>query len=109
MYHFAIMVLSALALVKVVDFVVDQMTGFERMRSLLTFIGGIGAVWALDYSLFDAWGVGVRSEWIGIWMTGFMVAGVTVVWRAAFSHLTHHNSPLDEPLGDHHPLLERVS
>lgn len=108
MYHFAIVVLSALALVKVVDFVVDQMSGLERMRSLLTFIGGIGAMWALDFSLFEAWGVDVRTDWMGIWATGFLVAGMTVVWRAAFSFLTQHKSPLDEPLGDHHPLLQRV-
>ena len=45
MYHFAIVVLMALALVKVVDFIVDQASGFERMRSVLTFVGGIGAMW----------------------------------------------------------------
>lgn len=108
MYHFAVVALLALALVKVVDFVVDQMSGFERMRSLLTFIGGIGAVWAIDYSLFRAWDIDVRTTWLGIWMTGFMVAGATVVWRAAFSYLTQHKSPVDESLGDHHPIIERL-
>ena len=109
MYHFAIVVLMSLALVKAVDFVVDQSAGFERMRSILTFIGGIGAMWAMDYSLFRAWGVEVTSDWMGVWATGFIVAGLTVVWRAVFSYLTHHRSPVDEPLGDHHPILERVA
>lgn len=109
MYHFALMAFMALALVKTVDFVVDQMKGLEKMRSLLTFAGGIGTVWMLDYSLFRSWDVAVRDDTLGIWITGFMVAGATVVWRAMFSYLTHHTSPIDESLGDHHPILERVS
>ena len=109
MYHFALVAFMALALVKTVDFVVDQMSGLEKMRSLPTFAGGIGTMWLLDYSLFDAWAVEIRDATLGIWITGFIVAGMTVVWRAAFSYLTHHNSPIDETLGDHHPLLERVS
>lgn len=109
MYHFAIITLMALALVKVVDFVVDQFSGLERMRSVLTFVGGIGTMLVVDYSLFRAWGVDLTSDWMGVWLTGFMVAGLTVVWRAMFSYLTHHQSPIDEPLGDHHPILERVS
>ena len=109
MYHFGLIVLMALALVKLVDFVVDQNAGLERMRSLLTFAGGIGFMWMLDYSLFESWGVAVREQWMGLWATGFIVAGTTVVWRGVFSYLTHHQSPIDESLGAHRPLLERVS
>lgn len=109
MYDFALVAFMALALVKTVDFVVDQVSGLERMRSLLTFAGGIATMWLLDYSLFAQWDVAIRDETLGIWVTGFMVAGVTVVWRAMFSYLTHNTSPIDETLGDHHPLLERVS
>lgn len=109
MYHFAIITLMALALVKVVDFLVDQMSGMQRMRSALTFVGAVGTMVLIDYSLFESWGITIDNDWLGAWLTGFMVAGLTVVWRGAFSYLTHHQSPIDEPLGDHHPLLERVS
>lgn len=109
MYDFTIVALMALALVKTVDFLVDQMPGFERMRSFLTFVGGIGAALALDYSLFRSWGIDISTEWMGTWLTGFMFAGVTSVWRAMFSYLTHQRSPMDESLGDHHPMLQRVS
>ena len=109
MYHFAIIALMALALVKVVDFVVDQRPGFERMRSALTFVGGVGTMVLIDYSLFRSWSIELTRDWMGVWLTGFMVAGSTVVWRGLFSYLTHHRSPIDESLGDHHPLLERVS
>ena len=77
MYHFALVAFMALALVKTVDFVVDQMSGLEKMRSLLTFAGGIGTMWLLDYSLFDAWAVEIRDATLGIWITGFIVAGMT--------------------------------
>lgn len=109
MYEFTMLAMLALALIKVVDFLVDQMAGLERMRSTMTFIGAVGGMYALDFSLFRAWGLEVSSDWMGVAATGFMVAGITVAWRAVFSYVTHQTSPLDESLGDHHPLLERVA
>ena len=48
MYHFAIVALLALATVKLVDFLAGNLPSVERLRSLLTFIVGVAAVWALD-------------------------------------------------------------
>ena len=53
MYDFAVVALLALGVVKVVDFLTDSIGQLQRMRSVLTFLAGLGAVWALDYSLFD--------------------------------------------------------
>ena len=75
MYDFAVVVMLALAVVKVVDFLADSVGQLTRMRSVLTFLGGLGAVWALDYSLFDRFNIAVRSHASGVWMTGFMVCG----------------------------------
>jgi hypothetical protein len=91
----------ALAVVKVVDFLADSVGQLTRMRSVLTFLGGLGAVWALDYSLFDRFDIAVRSHVSGIWMTGFMVCGATVAWRAMFAWLTHDRAEGDETLGVH--------
>ena len=104
MYHFAIVALLALATLKLVDFVVDNLTVLERFRSLCTFIVGIGAVLFLDYSLFDGFGVDVRDQDTGVWITGFVVAGLTVPWRAMFSWLTHEKAMGDESLGHHSPM-----
>jgi len=101
MYDFAVVALLAIALVKVVDFLTDSIGPLERMRSVLTFLGGFGAVWALNYSLFDGFGISVRSHAAGVWMTGFMVCGATVAWRALFAYLTHDRAEGDETLGVH--------
>ncbi len=104
MYHFAILVLLALATVKVTDFLVDLLGDRDGMRSLLTFVLAVGAVWMMDYSLFDGWGVALRDRTIGVWMTGFMVAGGTSAVRAMFGFLTHDRATVDETLGEHRRL-----
>jgi hypothetical protein len=101
MYDFAVVALLALAVVKVVDFLTDSIAPLARMRSVLTFLGGLGAVWALDYSMFDGFGIAVRNRSTGIWMTGFIVCGATVAWRAMFAWLTHDRATGDETLGSH--------
>ena len=104
MYHFAIVALLALATLKLVDFLVDNIPGLERFRSLGTFLIAMGAVWMLDYSLFDGFAIDVRDHNTGIWMTGFFVAGLTVPWRAMFAWLTHEKATTDETLGHHSPM-----
>jgi hypothetical protein len=61
-------------------------------------------VWLLDFSMFVEWGIGVRTYAMGVWMTGFMVAGFTVAWRAVFGYLTHDRATQDETLGQHREL-----
>jgi len=104
MYHFAIVAMLALGTLKLVDFVVDNVNGLERFRSLFTFIVAVGAVWTLDYSLFDGFGIAVRDRDTGMWITGFLVAGMTVPWRAMFAYLTHEKATGDETLGQHSPM-----
>ncbi len=104
MYHFAIVAMLALASVKLVDFLTDNLELLHRFRGLLTFVVAIGGVWFLDYSLFDGFGVAVRDRDMGMWITGFMVAGMTVPWRAMFGWLTHDHATKDETLGEHLPI-----
>lgn len=108
MYQFAIVALLALGTLKLVDFLAENVNILAQMRSLLTFVIGIVAVWMLDYSLFDGFGVAVRNHTTGVWITGFMVAGLTVPWRALFSYLTHDHATRDETLGERQPLRRAV-
>ena len=101
MYDFAVVAMLGLAVVKVVDFVADTVPQLHRMRSVLTFLAGLGAVWALDYSLFDRFDIAIRNRSTGVWMTGFIVCGSTVAWRAMFAWLTHDRAEGDESLGVH--------
>jgi hypothetical protein len=99
MYQFAIVALLALAVVKVVDFIDGAVPAISGFRSLFTFIGSLAAVWALDYSVFDGFGVTVRDANMGLLMTGFIVAGLTSPWRALFGWMTHDRAAADETLG----------
>lgn len=104
MYHFAVITLLALATLKLVDFATDNVGALSRFRSLLTFVVGIGAVWLLDYSLFEGFAIDIRDRDVGVWVTGFVVAGLTVPWRALFAWFTHAKAMGDETLGDHAPM-----
>ncbi len=101
MYHFAIVALMALAVVKTVDFLTDTLAMLRPYRSLMTFALAVAAVIVADYSLFAGFDIAVRDETLGTWLTGFMVAGLTVPWRAVFGWLTHDKAASDETLGDH--------
>ena len=75
-----------------------------RNHSLLTFVVAIGTVLALDYSMFEGWDTGIRDRTFGLWVTGFVVTGMTVPWRALFTYLTHDRAMADETLGTHLPM-----
>jgi|GEM_PF-1371833 hypothetical protein len=110
MYQFAIVVLLALATVKLVDFVVDFLPGDRGlMRSLLTFIVAIGGVIALDYSMFTGWDIAIRNQKTGVIITGLVVAGSTSAWRALFGYLTHDRATSDETLGESRASLRKVA
>ena len=104
MYTFAIVALMALATVKLVDFLGDNVPVLHRMRSLVTFVVAIGGVVWLDWSMFESFGTAIRDRDLGVWITGFCVAGMTVPWRAVFGYLTHDHAKSDETLGHHSPL-----
>jgi hypothetical protein len=109
MYDFALVALLALAVLKVVDVLTDNVEALQRFRSLLTIAFGVGAVLWLDYSLFDGFGVAIDDRDAGLWITGFMVAGMTVPWRAVFGFLTHDRATGDETLGHRTPMIKRAA
>jgi hypothetical protein len=109
MYDFAVVVLLALAALKLVDFLTNAVPQVQPMRSLLTFVVAVGGTVLLDYSVFRAWGIDIRSATVGTWVTGFIVAGLTVPWRALFGFLTHDRATGDETLGEHGTPIVRAA
>ena len=105
MYDFAIVALLALATVKLVDFLTDAIPQLRSLRSLMTFVIAVGSTLLIDYSVFKGWGIGIRNDTVGTWVTGFIVAGMTVPWRALFAYLTHDRARADETLGDQTPSV----
>ena len=87
MYHFAVTILLGLALFKVVDLCEDLLPKLVKFHTLATMVLAIAGVWALDYSMFDGFGIGFREHWMSVGLMGLVVAGTTSVWRAAFHWL----------------------
>jgi hypothetical protein len=104
MYTFAVVALLALATVKLVDFLGDNVPVLHRMRSLVTFVVAVGATLILDFSMFDGFQTAIDDRDVGMWITGFCIAGMTSCWRAVFGWLTHDHAMRDETLGHHQPL-----
>ena len=104
MYDFAIVALLALATLKLVDFLTDAVPQLRNLRSLAHVRDRVGATVLLDYSVFQGFGIGIRNATVGTWVTGFVVAGMTVPWRALFAYLTHDRAAGDETLGEHTPI-----
>lgn len=109
MYTFAIIAMLALATVKLVDFLADNVQQLDRLRSLLTYVVAIGSVIALDWSMFEGFGSSIGDRDLGMYVTGFVVAGMTVPWRAVFTFLTHDRAMADETLGHRTPILRKVA
>ena len=56
---------ASLATLKLVDFLVGRDPQLRNMRSLATFVIGVGATVLLDYSLFRGFGIGIRNDTVG--------------------------------------------
>ena len=109
MYYFAVLALLALAVLKVTDFVADNFEPMARFRTLLSLVLGVGVTVWLDFSIFSGFGIEISNPDAGTWMTGFMVAGMTVPWRAVFGWLTHDRATGEETLGSRTPIIKRAA
>ena len=95
MHDFAITVLLGLALFKIVDLLEDLVPGLTKFHALATLVLAVAGTMALDYSIFESYGIGIRDADMGVWVTGLIVAGTTSAWRAMFHWLG--SSEGDEP------------
>lgn len=86
MYEFAIVVLLGIGTFKVVD-MLNEYVDLTKIQSLLTI--GLGALvaWALQFSLFAQWEIGVRSETVGYVGTGLMIAAAGYATPQVFEHV----------------------
>ena len=109
MYDFAIVALLALATLKLVDFLTDAVPQLRSVRTPATFVIAVGTTVLIDYSVFQGFGIEVRNATVSTWITGFIVAGMTVPWRALFAYLTHDRATGDETLGEHGTPIIRAA
>lgn len=87
MYEFGIVVLLGIGTFKVVD-MLNEYVDLAKVQSILTI--GLGALvaWALGFSLFEQWGIGVRSEALGYIGTGLMIAAAGYAVPQVFEHVS---------------------
>ena len=84
MYAFVVFVGLALALA-VVSGVLDEVLPIKAPRALsttMTVVVAILVAWALDYSVFRAFGQTLRAEWMNPVATGVVLVGAGEFLRA---------------------------
>ena len=106
MYHFAVVALLGLAVLKIADLLEDFIPSLAKVNALLTYALAVAAAVALDYSIFKGFHIGVRESWMGPWFTGFIIGSMTTVWRVAFGYL---GSSEGKSAGERHPQRPRVA
>jgi glutamate synthase domain-containing protein 1 len=88
MYEFAVIALLGLAVLKVAELVEEFVPGLVRFHTFLTFLLGITAVVAADYSIFAGYHIPLREAWMGTWATGLIVGSIASAWRVLLGFLT---------------------
>lgn len=101
MYTFAVTLLLGLALFKMVDVIEDLIPDLTKLHSAVTLGLAVATAFAIDFSLFDGFGVVLRKDWMGTLLTGAIIAGATSVWRSAFHWLGSAEG--EEPEVRHQP------
>ena len=86
MHEFAIIVLLGIGTFKVVD-MLNEYVDLSRIHTLFTIALGVVAAWALNFSLFAAWGIAVRTEALGYVGTGLMIAAAGYATPKVFEHV----------------------
>ena len=87
MYEFAVVTLLGLVVLKVTDLLVDNAPGLDRIRTVLTFVLAIVFAVALDFSMFDGYGIAVREAWMGVVGTGLVIGSLSSAWSALLGWL----------------------
>ena len=86
MYEFAIVVLLGIGSFKLVD-MVNEYVDLSKVHTILTIMLGIAVAWAVDFSLFAQWDIGVRSDVMGYIGTGLMIAAAGYATPQVFEHV----------------------
>lgn len=87
MYTFAVVALLGLAVLGVTNLLEELVPGLVRLRRLVTLAVAVGAMAAIDYSLFAGFHVGLREAWMGPLLTGLIVGSLATAWQAVLGWL----------------------
>ena len=105
MYEFAVVTLFGLVALKVTDLVVDLAPGLDRIRTLLTFTLAVVVAVALDYSLFEGFGITVREAWMGTVGTGLVIGSLAGAWATVLGWFATTSVTGHKPVGSERPRI----
>jgi hypothetical protein len=89
MYALMVFVVLALGLAVIADVLheVLPVKVLDALRHTATVLVAIGVCWALDYSVFEAFGQSLRTEWMHSVATGIALVGGGEFLRALVGNL----------------------
>ncbi len=105
MYEFAVVLFLGLVALKVTDLLVDNAPGLDRIRTLLTFTLAIVFTLALDFSLFEGYGIAVREAWMGTVATGLVIGSLSSAWSALLGWFGTTSVGTDTKVGNGRPRI----
>jgi hypothetical protein len=86
MYEFAIVVLLGIGTFKLID-MLNEFVDLTKVQSILTMALAAVVSWALGFSIFEHWGIGVRNETLGYVGTGLIMAAAGYVTPKVLEHV----------------------
>lgn len=86
MYEFAIVVLLGIGTFKLID-MLNEFVDLTKVQSILTMALATVVSWALAFSIFEVWGINVRSETLGYVGTGLIIAAAGYVTPKVLEHV----------------------
>ena len=105
MHEFAVVTLLGLVALKVTDLVLENVPGLDRIRTLFIFTLGIVFAIALDFSLFDGYGIPVREAWMGTVGTGLVIGSLSSAWSALLGWFGTTTLAGHQPAGNERPRI----
>ena len=101
MYAFVVLLGLALALTVVLQ-VLDELLPIKAPAALTRTVGVViaaGLAWALDYSVFTAFGQDLRADWMHPVATGLVLVGGGEFVRSVVSAVAHRagEPPVEAP------------
>ncbi len=85
MYAFGIMALLGLAVLAISRIASRYMEMATEVWAFVLLALGVGGAWLVNLNLFAAWGITTRANWIGVTLTGLMIAGAAYFWKEVLS------------------------
>jgi hypothetical protein len=104
-YDFVIVVLLALAALKLTDLLVQLVPRMAPAEVLLRFVVALAGVVALDSSLFSGFDVSLRESWMGPMATGLIAGALASAWRAMLGFLDPAERATTEPSTSERPRI----